>query len=354
MDVGVGADPVVRNLRADDFLAHQFVQIVGGDVWRVLGGEDDGIDAGRFAVFVVAEGELALGVGAEGLGIGAANFGLTADEAVGIGDGGWHEHVGFVGGVAEHEPLVAGALFVVGGFVDSLGDVGGLHPERVDDGEGVEIEPAAFPAIANLADDLPRQPIHIHHCSGANLAGEHHEPGLDEGFARDPRVGVLLQHGIEHRIRNLISHLVGMALGHRFGREYGVGEHQAVLGGGWGKGGDSKRMWWWGVIGGGRCFGVGVYEGLGPAAPPPRKAEERLFSTPPRGGSDRNVRLARGGGVTGRCALRRAGLLLNAALKGVIDGLATRITPPLRGSREKASSPFLGGGQAAPPHSDKR
>jgi hypothetical protein len=54
---------------------------------------------------------------------------------------------------------------------------------------------------------------------GGDLAGEDDVVALDERFARDTTVRVLLDAGIENRIGDVISDLVRMAFGNRFGRE---------------------------------------------------------------------------------------------------------------------------------------
>ena len=73
---------------------------------------------------------------------GLADLGEALGQAVGEVDRQRHEHVGLVAGVAEHHPLVAGALLVelvvlaggaradLFGVVDALGDVGRLLVDR--------------------------------------------------------------------------------------------------------------------------------------------------------------------------------------------------------------------------------
>ena len=48
---------------------------------------------------------------------------------------------------------------------------------------------------------------------GSNLACQHDQVVFQQRFASDPRVDVLLEHGVEDGIRDLIGHLVGVALG---------------------------------------------------------------------------------------------------------------------------------------------
>ena len=72
-------------------------------------------------------------------------------------DGGRHEFRGFVAGVAEHDALVAGALF--GGFfafgffgIDALGDVRGLGGEVFVDEDAVGVEDVVVVGVADFAD----------------------------------------------------------------------------------------------------------------------------------------------------------------------------------------------------------
>jgi hypothetical protein len=62
------------------------------------------------------------------------------DQAVRVGDRRRHQHVGLVGGVAEHQALVARALLASVLAVDAHGDVGGLLADRVEHRAGRAVE----------------------------------------------------------------------------------------------------------------------------------------------------------------------------------------------------------------------
>ena len=89
----------------------------------MLGGQHNGVDGHRLAVLVV-EGDLALGVrpqpGEHAL---AAHLGLAVHQPVRVSDRCRHQHIGFIGGVAEHQALVTGALIFRLGPVHALVDV---------------------------------------------------------------------------------------------------------------------------------------------------------------------------------------------------------------------------------------
>ena len=108
------------------------------DLGIVLGADEDGMDAGRPAIGVVLDGDLALSVGTqERQGSVLSHLRQPARDSVSENDRHRHELVGLVAGVAEHHSLVAGPELVVldslarlEGVVDALRDVGRLLLDR--------------------------------------------------------------------------------------------------------------------------------------------------------------------------------------------------------------------------------
>ena len=180
-------------------------------VSAVLGGDDHGVDAGRLAVFVVLDGDLALAVGTE---VGElavlADFGEPAGELVGQRDGRRHQLGGLVGGIAEHHALVAGAA-----GVHAQGDVAGLLVDAGDDRAGVGVEAVERVVIADGGDDAAHEGLEIDIGLGGDFAGDDDQAGGGQGFAGHAAVGVLLEAGVEDGVGNLVGDLVGMTLGHR-------------------------------------------------------------------------------------------------------------------------------------------
>ena len=138
--------------------------------------------------------------------------------------------------VAEHHPLVARAGHVervvvarVGArlvrLVDALRDVGRLLVDRGDDRARVAVEAVRGVVVADPADRVARDLRHVDVGLRRDLAGHHHEAGVDERLARHAAVRVVAQHGVEHAVRDLVGHLVGMALRHGLG-----GEEELVVG----------------------------------------------------------------------------------------------------------------------------
>ncbi len=126
VEAGTGVQPFGGDHRADDLVDHRRAQVCMGDGRAVLGRDHDGVDCHRLAV-LVADRDLALGIGSEPRQDAfLAQLGLAAHQAVRVGDRRRHQHVGLVAGIAEHETLVAGTLFLVLALVlvHTLGDIG--------------------------------------------------------------------------------------------------------------------------------------------------------------------------------------------------------------------------------------
>ncbi len=217
MILGVLVEPFGGQHRLDDFVHHRLVQRRLADVRGMLGGQDHRFDPHRLVVFV-AEGDLALGVRPQpGQGAVLAHLGLAPDQAVGVGDRRRHQHFGLVTGVAEHQALIAGALFLAGLAIHALVDVVGLFPQRIQHCAGMAIEADVRMRVADVVDGVAHQLFIVDPRLGGDFTGQHYHAGLDQGFAGDPRMGILVDDGVQNRIGNLVGHLVGMTLGDRFG-----------------------------------------------------------------------------------------------------------------------------------------
>ena len=146
----------------------------------------------------VVEGDLGLAVGAQvGDGAGLAHLGQALGQAVGDVDRQRHEHVGLVAGVAEHHPLVAGALLVelvlaggagadLLGVVDALGDVGRLLVEADHDAAGVAVVAVGLAVVADLVDRLADDLGDVDVGRGGDLAGDDGQAGGDAASRRPP------------------------------------------------------------------------------------------------------------------------------------------------------------------------
>jgi hypothetical protein len=196
---------------------------LGVEAGLVLGRDEDGLERDRHAVGVL-EGDLGLTVGTQvRQDPRLAHLAQAVGEPVGQPDRHRHEVVGLVDRVAEHHPLVAGALAVeVGlgpvrpvlvGVVDALGDVGRLRVDRGHDAAGVAVEADGLAVVADALDRLAHDRGDLDVGGRGDLAGHDGEAGGDHGFARHTGDRILGQDRVEDRVTDLVGHLVRMALG---------------------------------------------------------------------------------------------------------------------------------------------
>ena len=243
--VDVEGDVLVPHLEALEHRAHDpgddvLAQLVVADLRRVLRGEHDRHDLGRHAVHV-AHGDLGLAVGAQVRQIAPALLREALADAVGQRDRQRHELGRLVGGVAEHQALVAGALQVVpvaGGAgallvrgVDALRDVGALLVERHRDAAGLGVEAVLGARVADAADRRADDGRDVDVGGGRDLAGHHDLPGGDERLAGHAAERVVGQDRVEDPVRDLIGDLVGVSLGDGFRGEEVLSHRLRLLGG---------------------------------------------------------------------------------------------------------------------------
>ena len=160
--------------------------------------------------------------------------GHAFQDLVAVIERGGHQVGGFVGGVTEHDPLVARAFILVVAGIDALRDVRGLAVQAVDEFELLPVE--AVLRIADLAHGLAHRRFDLflragrpfavlEHALAADLTSENHQLGGGQRFAGDPGFGVLGQEQVNDGVGNLIRNLVGMAFGDRFGGKEIVAAH---------------------------------------------------------------------------------------------------------------------------------
>ena len=225
MDLGVGMQPFGREYVADDHFDHGLADGLVGYIVVVLRREHHGIHRHR-ATVLVAQRYLALGIGAQPRQRAVlAQLRLTLDQAVCVGDRRWHQYAGLVAGVAEHQALIPGALFLVFRRIDALRDVARLLADRIQHGAGAAVETERGTVIADIDDDLPDQVLELHIGAGGYLAGDYRHAGLDQCLHGNTRVRVILDDRIEYGIGDLVGHLVGVTLRDRLGGEDRIFAH---------------------------------------------------------------------------------------------------------------------------------
>jgi len=148
---------------------------------------------------------------------GLAYLGLLFDEAVRVVDRRGHEFRRLGAGVAEHQALVAGALFLGFLAIHALVDVRRLLADEVQHAAGGAVEADVRRVVADIEDDLARERLQVDPCAGRDFAGDDGDASLDHGFAGHARALVLREDRVEHGVGNLVGDLVRMAFGHGFG-----------------------------------------------------------------------------------------------------------------------------------------
>src|SRR3546814_4040925 len=129
----------------------------------MLGGQHHSVDRDRLAGFG-AQGELRLRVRAQPRQrrvLLLARLGLLLDQAMREMDRGGHVAARLVGGVAEHQALVAGALLFGLLAVDALVDVGGLLADQVEHAAGGAVEADVGRVVADVQDHLAGQRLQV-------------------------------------------------------------------------------------------------------------------------------------------------------------------------------------------------
>ena len=124
----------------------------------------------------------------------------------------------FVGGVAEHDALVAGALVaaLARRLGDALRDLVGLLGDELNDLQRRVAEGLGGVGVADFLDRLPDDLLEIELGVGRDLASEDHMVALDQRLARHAAPGVLLETRVEDRVGDVIADLVGVTFGDRF------------------------------------------------------------------------------------------------------------------------------------------
>ncbi len=180
--------------------------------------------ADRLAVLVL-HGDLALGVRAQHLlPAGVPGFRDQPQDLVGVEDRRRHQVRRFVGGVSEHDALIARAFFLVGARlqrVDALRDVGGLRMQQDFDVAGLPVE--AFLLVADVLDGLAHHTFDLlvgDRFGTAGLTRDHHLVGGGQRFASrangpgiDAGLRAFAEKQIDDLVGNPVANLVRVPLG---------------------------------------------------------------------------------------------------------------------------------------------
>ena len=184
--------PVVEKVCRDDLLDDLFhnllPQFLGGNVVRVLGGNDDGVDAegdNCTTVALVFDGHLGLGVRSEPGKVAPPSVGQSLVEFVGENNRERHQFRGFRSGISKHDTLIAGTMALKRAVVETLGDIGRLLFNGDEDVAGLVVETLLGVVVANLLDGLTDDLLVINLGLGANFTEDHDHSGFCGGLAGD-------------------------------------------------------------------------------------------------------------------------------------------------------------------------
>ena len=134
-------------------------------------------------------------------------------------NGEWHQGFGFVAGEAEHQSLVAGALFCMEAFSSghALADIARLAMERAEDGATSVVKANIGVYIADFADSLANGFFGVFECPlgcivvNGHFAGDDDQSGGDHGFDRGACGRVMFEQAVQYRVGDLVRDLVGVA-----------------------------------------------------------------------------------------------------------------------------------------------
>ena len=194
--------------------------------------------ADRLAVLVL-HGDLALGVRTQHvLPARVAGFRDQPQNLVGIEDRRRHQVGRLVAGIAEHDALVARALFLVAGLqrVDALRNIGGLRMQQDLDIAGFPVK--AFLLVTNVLDGAAHHAFYLLVGDGrrpASFACDHHLVGGGERFAGgtdrpgiDARLRAFAVKQVDDLIRDTVADLVRMTFGNQLAGEQIGRAHQVT------------------------------------------------------------------------------------------------------------------------------
>ena len=220
--LGPAIEHVFGENLADEFFDDEFFNLAVGNIFRMLGGNNDRRDPDRFALTVLNR-DLGFGIGAKPRGF--SGFTDPAEfpaETVGKHDGGGHEFRSFPARKAKHEALVSSALFRAfftgnAAGIHALGDIRALAREGVHDVDAVGMKDVVIVGISDFPDGGADDLVVIELGASGDLAGNDNKVGFDQGFTGHPAHWILGQAGVQHGIRNGVANLVRMTFAHRLG-----------------------------------------------------------------------------------------------------------------------------------------
>ena len=145
-------------------------------------------------------------------------------------NGRWHQLRRFVAGKAEHQPLIACALFcrafpLRGDAIDSLLNIAGLFAHFADHPAGVGVKNAVAVDISDVANARAHALLEIKLRIAGYLPGDHHEIALGKGLASHATQRVLFETSVEDVIADGVANLIRMSFGDGLGGKNVAARH---------------------------------------------------------------------------------------------------------------------------------
>ena len=186
---------IFLNIRVNLLLGHRII---------MLRRQNNGVQPAGLSVFIILHRYLRLSVRTQIAERAVfANLGQPSRQLMGKGDGIRHKLRRFVGGIAEHHSLVAGADRVqlvlchrvlprLQRLIDAHGNIRRLLVDRDDHAAGITVKAIFCPVITNLSDGLSHYLLNIHISMSSNLTHNHNKSGGTASLAGNSAHRILL------------------------------------------------------------------------------------------------------------------------------------------------------------------
>ena len=198
--------------RLDDVLHQVSLDLLLGDILRVLGGDDNGVHAlGHWDSIneVVLAGDLGLSIRSHPVtGSVLSDLGELGSQLRGEDVRKRHELRGLVSGVSEHDSLISSANILGLLGVDGLRNVGRLLLNGNDDVASLVVKALGWVIVANVLDGVADDLLVVDGGRGGDLSEDHDHARLAAGLASDAREFIAGNAGVEDGIGDLVAELV--------------------------------------------------------------------------------------------------------------------------------------------------
>jgi hypothetical protein len=218
-----------RDHLGDNVLHKLSLDVLVGDILRMLGGDQHGVDTDRdhaAIVVLVLASDLGLTIGAHpGAHASLADLGQTSTKRGGQVVGQRHQSLSLISGVTKHDSLITGTDVLQLGVVNGLGDIGGLLLNGNNDVASAVVKTLGDIIISDVTKALADHLLVVDGGGSGDLSEDHNHAGLGASLASHTGSGVITDACVQHSIGHLITDLIGMSLVDRLGRKEKVITH---------------------------------------------------------------------------------------------------------------------------------